>query len=111
MNEHDSEKLSWILENMGYTWTDSKEESDFIIYNTCLVRENAELRVYGQLGSLKALKRVKPELKIAVCGCMMQRENVRKVILSKYKHVDIIFGTNNIHYHNLLIDMSKRVIL
>ena len=55
MNEHDSEKISWILENMGYEWTDDKEESDFIIYNTCLVRENAELKVYGQLGALKDL--------------------------------------------------------
>ena len=96
-NEHDSEKISWILENMGYKWTDNMEESDFIIYNTCLVRENAELRVYGQLGALKALKRKRPEIIIAICGCMMEREEVRDVILSKYKHVDIIFGTKNIH--------------
>lgn len=97
MNEHDSEKISWILENMGYKWTDEKEESDFIIYNTCLVRENAELKVYGQLGALKDLKRKNPNLIIAVCGCMMQREEARNVILSKYRHVDIIFGTGNIH--------------
>ncbi|MBU5437623.1 tRNA (N6-isopentenyl adenosine(37)-C2)-methylthiotransferase MiaB [Tissierella sp. MSJ-40] len=97
MNEHDSEKISWILEKMGYVLADNKEESDFIIYNTCLVRENAELRVYGQLGALKELKRKKPDLIIAVCGCMMQREDVREVITSKHKHVDIIFGTNNIH--------------
>ncbi|GFN37135.1 tRNA (N6-isopentenyl adenosine(37)-C2)-methylthiotransferase MiaB [Tepidimicrobium xylanilyticum] len=97
MNEHDSEKISWILENMGYIWTDSKEDSDFIIYNTCLVRENAELKVYGQLGALKELKRKKPDLILAVCGCMMQREPIRNVILEKYKHVDIIFGTGNIH--------------
>ncbi|MCF6459745.1 tRNA (N6-isopentenyl adenosine(37)-C2)-methylthiotransferase MiaB [Clostridium sp. Cult3] len=108
MNEHDSEKISWILENMGYTWTDNKEESDFIIYNTCLVRENAELRVYGQLGSLKGLKREKPELIIGVCGCMMQREDVRKVILSKHKHVDIIFGTNNIHKLPQLINRYEQ---
>jgi tRNA-2-methylthio-N6-dimethylallyladenosine synthase len=97
MNEHDSEKISWILETMGYKWTDNKEESDFIIYNTCLVRENAELKVYGQLGALKDLKRKNPDLILAVCGCMMQREEARNVILSKYKHVDIIFGTGNIH--------------
>ena len=96
-NEHDSEKISWILKNMGYEWTDDMEESDFIIYNTCLVRENAELRVYGQLGALKNLKRRKPDIIIAVCGCMMQREEVREVILTKYNHVDIIFGTKNIH--------------
>ena len=96
MNEHDSEKISWILEEMNYTKTNNLEEADLIIYNTCLIRENAELKVYGKLGSLKQLKREKPNLIIAVCGCMMQRENVRNIILTKYKHVDIIFGTNNI---------------
>ncbi len=96
MNEHDSEKISWILEQMGYEFSNEIEDSDIIIYNTCLVRENAELRVYGQLGALKHLKRKNPEMILAVCGCMMQREENRKVILGKYKHVDIIFGTNNI---------------
>ncbi|MST99947.1 tRNA (N6-isopentenyl adenosine(37)-C2)-methylthiotransferase MiaB [Tissierella pigra] len=97
MNEHDSEKISWILGNMDYVETEDINEADFIIYNTCLVRENAELKVYGNLGALKQLKRQKPDLMIAVCGCMMQREDVRNVILSKHKHVDIIFGTHNIH--------------
>ncbi len=97
MNEHDSEKISWILKTMDYTETKNMEEANFIIYNTCLVRENAELKVYGKLGALKQLKREKPDLMIAVCGCMMQREDVRKVITSKHKHVDIIFGTHNIH--------------
>ena len=108
MNEHDSEKISWLLEDMGYEWTDNKEESDLIIYNTCLVRENAEVKVYGQLGALKALKRKKPDLILAVCGCMMQREEARNVILEKYKHVDIIFGTNNIHKLPILIDRHKQ---
>ncbi len=90
-------KISWLLEDLGYVWTDTKEDSDFIVYNTCLVRENAELKVYGQLGALKGLKRQNPDLIIALCGCMMQREEIREIILSKYKHVDIIFGTNNIH--------------
>lgn len=97
MNEHDSEKISWILENMNYIETENIEEADFIIYNTCLVRENAEVKVYGNLGSLKQLKRQKPDLMIAICGCMMQREEARNVILTKHKHVDIIFGTHNIH--------------
>ncbi len=105
MNEHDSEKISWILENMNYAKTDNLEEADLIIYNTCLIRENAELKVYGKLGSLKLLKRNNPNLMIAVCGCMMQRENVRSVILDKYKHVDIIFGTNNIHKLPQLINI------
>ncbi|NLV88576.1 MAG: tRNA (N6-isopentenyl adenosine(37)-C2)-methylthiotransferase MiaB [Tissierellia bacterium] len=97
MNEHDSEKISWILTNMGYKETESMEDADLIIYNTCLVRENAEVKVYGNLGALKQLKREKPDLIIAICGCMMQREEIRNVITSKYKHVDIIFGTHNIH--------------
>lgn len=97
MNEHDSEKISWILTNMGYNETESIDDADLIIYNTCLVRENAELKVYGNLGALAQLKREKPGLIIAICGCMMQREEIRNVILSKYKHVDIIFGTHNIH--------------
>lgn len=97
MNEHDSEKISWILEDMGYILADNREECDLIIYNTCAVRKTAENRVYGQLGELKELKRNKPDLIIAVCGCMMQREEVIDTIASKYGHVDIIFGTNNIH--------------
>ncbi|NLJ79083.1 MAG: tRNA (N6-isopentenyl adenosine(37)-C2)-methylthiotransferase MiaB [Tissierellia bacterium] len=104
MNEHDSEKISWLLEDMGYEWTDIMEESDFIIYNTCSVRENAELRVYGQLGALKHLKRENPDLVIGVCGCMMQMQEIRNTILTKYRHVDIIFGTNNIHKLPQLID-------
>ena len=97
MNEHDSEKISWILNNMNYKPTEDLEEADFIIYNTCLIRENAELKVYGNLGSLKTLKKKKPDLMIAVCGCMMQNEDIRNEITSKYRHVDLIFGTNNIH--------------
>ncbi len=97
MNEHDSEKISWILENMNYVETSDINDADFIIYNTCLIRENAELKVYGNLGALKQLKREKPDLIIAVCGCMMQREEARKVITTKHRHVDIIFGTHNIY--------------
>lgn len=108
MNEHDSEKISWILESMGYTPTENTEESDFIVYNTCVVRKSAEEKVYGQLGHLKDLKRRRPELIIAVCGCMMQREDVREVILSKHKHVDIIFGTHNIHKLPQLINTNKQ---
>ncbi|NLL82391.1 MAG: tRNA (N6-isopentenyl adenosine(37)-C2)-methylthiotransferase MiaB, partial [Tissierellia bacterium] len=97
MNEHDSEKISWILDGMGYEITDNREECDLIIFNTCAVRKSAEERVFGQLGELKHLKRKNPNLLLAVCGCMMQREDIREVVLSKYRHVDLIFGTNNIH--------------
>ena len=97
MNEHDSEKISWILENMGYNKTDDNNQPDLIIYNTCAIRENAELKVYGKIGALKKLKRINPDLIIGICGCMMQREDVREIITTKYKHVDLIFGTHNIH--------------
>lgn len=97
MNEHDSEKISWILDGMGYEITDNREESDLIIFNTCAVRKSAEERVFGQLGELKHLKRKNPNLLLAVCGCMMQREDIREIVLSKFRHVDVIFGTNNIH--------------
>lgn len=76
MNEHDSEKLCSMLEEMGYQMSMMVEESDLIIYNTCAVRENAELKVYGNLGQLKHLKGKNPNMKIAVCGCMMQQPHV-----------------------------------
>ena len=97
MNENDSEKLAGMLESMGYRRTDELEDSDLILFNTCCVRENAELKVYGHLGTLKPLKARKPGLIIAVCGCMMQQEEVVEHILDKYNHVDLIFGTHNLH--------------
>lgn len=97
MNEHDSEKLAAMLEAMGYEPTLMTNDCDLIIYNTCAVRENAELKVYGNLGHLKLAKRKNPELKIAVCGCMMQQPHVVKEIKSKYKHVDLVFGTHNLY--------------
>lgn len=108
MNEHDSEKISWVLEGMGYVLTDNREECDLIIYNTCAVRKTAEDKVYGQLGELKDLKRRNPDLIISVCGCMMQREEAINIINSKYRHVDIIFGTNNIHKLPQLISSYEK---
>ncbi len=97
MNANDSEKIAWILELMGYSKTDEIEEADFVIFNTCAIRENAELKVYGKVGSLKTIKEEhNPNLKIAICGCMMQIDSIRDTIENKFKHVDIIFGTNNI---------------
>lgn len=97
MNEEDSEKLSGMLENMGYTKAEDRKDSDVIIFNTCAVRENAELKVYGNLGALKALKREKPDLIISISGCMMQQKGIPQEIKRKYPFVDIIFGTHNIH--------------
>lgn len=108
MNEHDSEKISWILENIGYEQAESQEEADIIIFNTCAVRKSAEDRVLGQIGELKALKREKPDLILSICGCMMQREDIVEYITSKHKHVDIIFGTNNIHKLPQLINRYEK---
>jgi tRNA-2-methylthio-N6-dimethylallyladenosine synthase len=95
MNEEDSEKLSGMLKNIGYSRTSSKEAASIIIFNTCCVRENAELKVYGNLGALKRLKQKNPDLIIAVCGCMMQQKDMAESIIKKYPFVDIIFGTHN----------------
>ena len=97
MNEHDSEKISGMLESIGYEETDDEKNADLIIFNTCLIRENAELKVFGKLGEVKGLKRKKPDMIVAICGCMMQKEEIRDTVLKKYSFVDIIFGTNTIH--------------
>ncbi len=95
MNARDSEKLAGILERIGYVETDT-EDADFVIYNTCTVRENANLRVYGRLGQMKRTKQRHPDMLIALCGCMMQEPLVVDKIRKSYRHVDIIFGTHNI---------------
>ncbi|GFZ29593.1 tRNA-2-methylthio-N(6)-dimethylallyladenosine synthase [Clostridium zeae] len=95
MNEEDSEKLSGMLKRIGYERTEEKNDASIIIFNTCCVRENAENKVFGNLGALKALKAKKPELIIAICGCMMQQKDMADTVLSKFPYVDIIFGTHN----------------
>lgn len=97
MNAHDSEKLEGMLDKMGYEQTDEETDADFIIYNTCCVRENAEQKVYGKLGWLKHYKKDKPDTVIALCGCMMQQDSVIKTLRQKYRHVDIVFGTYNLY--------------
>lgn len=97
MNEHDSENLFGMLEKMGYGVTEEQSEADLIIYNTCAVRENAELKVYGNLHALKKYKEKNPDLVISVCGCMMQQPHVVEEIKSKYPHVNLVFGTHNIY--------------
>lgn len=95
MNARDSEKLSGILKGIGYEEAES-EEADFVVYNTCTVRENANLRVYGRLGVLHGYKKKNPDMKIALCGCMMQETEVVQKIQKSYRFVDLIFGTHNI---------------
>ena len=95
MNARDSEKLAGILEEIGYKESDT-EEADFVIYNTCSVRENANTRVYGRLGHLNAIKKHRKDMLIAICGCMMQEPDEIEKIKTTYKFVDIVFGTHNI---------------
>lgn len=96
MNEKDSEKLLGILEEIGFLPVET-EEADFVIYNTCTVRDNANQRVYGRLGVLNGYKRKNPRMRIALCGCMMQEASVREKIKKSYPFVDLIFGTHNIY--------------
>ncbi|WP_185966728.1 tRNA (N6-isopentenyl adenosine(37)-C2)-methylthiotransferase MiaB [Clostridium sp. HBUAS56017] len=95
MNEEDSEKLSGMLKNIGYTRTDDINEASIILFNTCCVRENAENKVYGNLGMLKKVKEKNPDLIIGICGCMMQQKGMADNILKRFPYVDIIFGTHN----------------
>lgn len=97
MNYHDTENMAGILRELGFTETDREEDADIILLNTCAIRENAENKVFGEIGNLKALKTEKPELILGVCGCMSQEEAVVNRILQKHQHVDLIFGTHNIH--------------
>ncbi|MGG2199733.1 tRNA (N6-isopentenyl adenosine(37)-C2)-methylthiotransferase MiaB [Paenibacillus validus] len=97
MNEHDTETIKGMLEQMGYRSTDDRKQADIILLNTCAVRENAEDKVFGELGHLKHLKLEKPSLILGVCGCMSQEEGVVNRIMKKHPFVDLIFGTHNIH--------------
>lgn len=101
MNEHDAEKLAGMLDHMGFAldvWeAHQPEEFQLIIFNTCCVRENAEEKVFGHLGALKAAKRSNPDLLICVCGCMTEQPHVVQEIKQKYKNVDLVFGTQNLH--------------
>jgi tRNA-2-methylthio-N6-dimethylallyladenosine synthase len=111
MNEHDSEKISGMLTSIGYVETYDEKNADLVIFNTCLIRENAELKVFGKLGEVKGLKRSKPDMLVAVCGCMMQKQEIREKLLKKFSFVDIIFGTNTIHELPVLIynaEINKR---
>lgn len=96
MNEHDSERMAYLLETMGYTPTSESVEADIILMNTCLVRENAELKVFGQVGALKKWKEARPGRILALCGCMMQTGTAKDTILRSYPQVNLIFGTQNI---------------
>lgn len=113
MNARDSEKLVGILERMGYVEVPD-ENADFVIYNTCTVRENANLRVYGRLGYLHSLKKKNPHMMIGLCGCMMQEAQVVEKLKKSYSFVNLIFGTHNIYkFAELVVSslLSDRMII
>ena len=113
MNARDSEKLRGILLKIGYTEA-AEDEADFVIYNTCTVRENANTRVYGRLGQLKPLKKKNPHMMIGLCGCMMQEPEVVEKLKKSYSFVDLIFGTHNIYkFAELLVTRfeSERMVI
>ena len=96
-NFSDGEKLEGLLEQMGYTITDSSEGAEFVIFNTCAIRENAEKRVFGNVGILKKAHEENPDMIIAVCGCMVQQEHICEKIKKVHNHVDLIFGTHALY--------------
>ncbi|MCM1333521.1 MAG: tRNA (N6-isopentenyl adenosine(37)-C2)-methylthiotransferase MiaB [Bacteroides sp.] len=114
MNSADGERLDGMLAEMGFGFTDSPERADLILYNTCAVRENAENRVFGNVGALKHLKEKKPDLVIAVCGCMVQQAHIAARMREKFPFVDLIFGTHALHEFPALLyavyEKKKRVL-
>ena len=104
MNEHDSEKLAGMLEEIGYVPAEDKTEADIIIFNTCCIREHAEKRTFGNVGFVKELKANNPALITAVCGCMMQQREVAKRLAARFPFVDMVFGTNELHVFPQLLE-------
>ncbi|MDR0404654.1 MAG: tRNA (N6-isopentenyl adenosine(37)-C2)-methylthiotransferase MiaB [Oscillospiraceae bacterium] len=108
-NVSDSEKIKALLLRMGYSFTKEKKDADLIVFNTCAVRESAELRVLGSIGVLKTLKKRNPKLVIAVCGCMTEQNHIKKKIVDTFPFVDIVIGTNSIFsLKNLIIESSTK---
>lgn len=97
MNAHDSEKLAGMLADMGMTQADDRRNADFVLFNTCCIRDNAERRALGNVTWLKELKKEKPDLLIGVCGCMVQQPQMAEKILKQYRFIDLAFGTHNLH--------------
>ncbi len=107
MNVHESEKLAGILENMGYTVTDNLADTDIVLFNTCAIRESAEQKIFAHIGELKKLKREKPNMIVAICGCMSQQKNYPENLVKKFPFIDIIFGTHNISEFENFIKQRK----
>ncbi len=97
MNAHDSEKLAGMLEKMGLSFTPLREEADFVLFNTCCIRDNAERKALGNVTWLKEIKKQRPHMLIGICGCMVQEPGMADTLLRRYPFVDVAFGTGNIH--------------
>ncbi len=111
-NENDSERLKGMLEKMGFSLTDDRENANVVIFNTCAVRENAEMKLRGNVGAFKSLKRKRKDLIIAVCGCMVQQEKEADLLKSKFKHIDLIFGTHSLYrFPELLFKALKEKVV
>src|SRR5215207_199323 len=105
MNEHDSERIAGLLAADGMEHTDDVDEADVVVLNTCCVRENADNKLYGHLGRLKSLKERRPDLQIAVGGCLAQKD--RDLIVERAGHVDVVFGTHNLAHAPALLERSR----
>ena len=105
MNEHDSERIAGLLVAEGMEPTDDPESADVVVLNTCCIRENADNKLYGHLGRLKALKDARPEVQIAVGGCLAQKD--RETILERAGHVDVVFGTHNLAHAPALLERAR----
>lgn len=111
LNENDSEKLSGMIEEMGYTRTENIEEADLIVFNTCCVRENAEDKLFGKLGEVKKIKEKRGTI-IAIGGCMMQEEHIVEKLQKSYPFFDIVFGTHTLHkfpqdLYNIILNKKR----
>lgn len=108
MNVHESEKIAGILENMGYSEAEKREDADIIVFNTCAIREGAEDRVFGNVGNLKKMKKRNKNLIIAVCGCMTQKEQTAQKLMNTFPFVDIVIGTFNLPQLGAYVEAVKK---
>ncbi len=106
MNEHDSQRLAGLFAAQGMVATDDVADADVVVLNTCCIRENADNKLYGHLGDLKALKQARPDVQIAVGGCLAQKD--RELVAERARHVDVVFGTHNLAAAPELLDRSRR---
>jgi len=109
MNIHDSEKIAGMLKSLNYEETETKEEADIIVFNTCCIRESAEQKIMAKIGDIKALKKIKKDLIVVVCGCMTQQKNMKENLKKKFPFINIIIGTHNIEeLRNYILSLSAK---